>query len=281
MILRCGGVPEHFNYPWHVAIEQGFFSEESIEVQWTDYKGGTGAMCQDLRNNSLDIATLLTEGAVTDIAKGNPSRIHSVYVGSPLIWGIHTGYHSPHMDPDKGGKIRYAISRPGSGSHLMALVDRVQRGLDLSDAEWVTIQNLDGARHSLIHHESDYFLWEKNMTAPYVYAQELRRIGECPTPWPSVALTVTENMLKRNGDLSGLMRALQKAIVFIQHLPDPALSISRMYELKEEDARDWYSRIQWSVGEKLSVSAYNTIGEALLKAEILQTIPPYSVVCFN
>ena len=67
MKIRCGGVPEHFNYPWHIAIEQGFFAAEDIELEWTDYKGGTGAMCQDLRADVIDVATLLTEGAIADI----------------------------------------------------------------------------------------------------------------------------------------------------------------------------------------------------------------------
>jgi sulfonate transport system substrate-binding protein len=281
MIIRCGGVPEHFNYPWHVAINNGFFKEEGLDVSWADYKGGTGAMCKDLRDNKLDIATLLTEGAIADIAKGNPSIIHSVYVNSPLIWGIHTGYNSMHHDPNDGGKIRYAVSRMGSGSHLMALIDRIQRNQNPTDAEWVIIDNLDGARQSLINNESDYFLWEKNMTAPYVYNKELRRIGECPTPWPSVVLTISDQALSAIKDLSGLIRALQKAVDYINDLPDPAKTIATVYDLKEEDAMDWYKRIQWSPGKNLSESIYNTTAKALLDTGILNKIPEYSSICLK
>jgi sulfonate transport system substrate-binding protein len=279
MIIRCGGVPEHFNYPWQVAMDKGYFVEEGLDVLWTDYKGGTGAMCQDLRENKLDIATLLTEGAITDIAKGNPSLIHSIYVDSPLIWGIHTGYHSTHINPDAGGKIRYAVSRMGSGSHLMAIVDRIQRNLSIKDTEWIVVQNLEGARKSLIKDESDYFLWEKNMTAPYVYNKELRRIGECPTPWPSVVLTVNKQLMNSTEDLSGLIRALQKAVTYIQNLPDPAQIIAKTYELKEEDARDWYNHIKWSCGEKLSQSVYATTAKILCEAGILTNAPDYLHVC--
>ena len=279
MKIRCGGVPEHFNYPWHVAIEQGYFAGEGIELEWSDYKGGTGAMCQDLRADAIDIATLLTEGAITDIANGNPSIIDSVYVASPLIWGIHTGAQSVHTNPDAAGPIRYAVSRMGSGSHLMALVDRIQRGLDLSEASWVLIQNLDGARVSLQKNESDYFLWEKNMTAPYVYNGELRRIGECPTPWPSVVLTISKAALDRIGDLSGMYRALQKAIKYIQQLPDPAQKIASVYDLKIEDARDWYARIQWATNETLSEKDFEFTAQALMEAGILKDVPEYNSVC--
>ena len=33
-----------------------------------------------------DIAVILTEGIIKDIAAGNPSKIVQVYVQSPLIW---------------------------------------------------------------------------------------------------------------------------------------------------------------------------------------------------
>jgi len=279
MKIRCGGVPEHFNYPWHVAIEQGYFAAESIELEWTDYKGGTGAMCQDLRADTIDIATLLTEGAIADIANGNPAFIDRIYVSSPLIWGIHTGAQSKHTNPNASGPIKYAVSRMGSGSHLMALVDRMQRGLSLDDASWELIQNLDGARTSLQKNESDYFLWEKNMTAPYVYNGELRRIGECPTPWPSVVITISNAALNRIKNFEGMYRALQKAVTFIQQLPDPAKTIATVYDIKIEDARDWYARIVWGINKPLSNADFDVTANALVEAGILNTKPLYISVC--
>ena len=29
--IRIAGVPEHFNLPWHLAIEEGAFSDRGIE----------------------------------------------------------------------------------------------------------------------------------------------------------------------------------------------------------------------------------------------------------
>ena len=83
--FNIGGVPEHFNLPWYLALEQGLFQQQNVNLTWTDYPGGTGAMAKDLRAGTLDIAVLLTEGIVADIAKGNESKIVQVYVESPLI----------------------------------------------------------------------------------------------------------------------------------------------------------------------------------------------------
>ena len=60
--LKIGGVPEHFNLPWRLAIEEGKFKEAGIELHWSDMTGGTGQMVKGLQAGTLDIAVLLTEG---------------------------------------------------------------------------------------------------------------------------------------------------------------------------------------------------------------------------
>ena len=30
--VRIGGVPEHFNYSWYLALKQGHFKQKNIEV---------------------------------------------------------------------------------------------------------------------------------------------------------------------------------------------------------------------------------------------------------
>ena len=52
--IRIAGVPEHFNLPWHMCIENGEFNEAGIDLQWTDVPEGTGKMCQMLRDNETD-----------------------------------------------------------------------------------------------------------------------------------------------------------------------------------------------------------------------------------
>ena len=88
--LRLGGVPEHFNLPIHLAAERGDFAKHNIRIEWTDFYGGTGQMTKALRADAVDICFLLTEGIIADIIKGNPSKIISAYVKTPLTWGIHT-----------------------------------------------------------------------------------------------------------------------------------------------------------------------------------------------
>ena len=64
--LRLGGVPEHFNLPFHLLQE----ARSSVPFSWQDYPGGTGALCKALESNELDVATVLSEGIVAYNAHG-------------------------------------------------------------------------------------------------------------------------------------------------------------------------------------------------------------------
>ena len=68
MKLKIGGVPEHFNLPWRLAMEEGDFAEGNISLHWEDMAGGTGQMIRGLENKSIDDITSL---CCFSIALGN------------------------------------------------------------------------------------------------------------------------------------------------------------------------------------------------------------------
>jgi ABC-type nitrate/sulfonate/bicarbonate transport system substrate-binding protein len=81
--VRVVGVPEHFNLPWHMALEEGAFEDRGIELEWTDIPEGTGRMADMLAKGETDLAIILTEGVIKAISDGNPSMILQEYIGSP------------------------------------------------------------------------------------------------------------------------------------------------------------------------------------------------------
>ena len=141
--LRIGGVPEHFNLPIHLCIEEGLFAEAGIHVEWVEFPGGTGAMNAALRNDEIDLAVILTEGIIKDIDNGNPSSIVQNYVSSPLIWGVHVADNSDFKTIEDLENTRPAISRYGSGSHTMAYIQAEQLGWKTSEIECIVVNNID------------------------------------------------------------------------------------------------------------------------------------------
>lgn len=156
--LRIGGVPEHFNYPWYLTLKNKEYTKHNINLRWTDFPGGTGQMCSALRNDEVDIAIILTEGIIKDIGEGNPSKIVQTFVKSPLIWGIHVAYNSPYTKVEELENATIAISRYGSGSHLMAIVNAYNLGWDISKLKFKVVGDLQGGIDALTNGVAHYFM---------------------------------------------------------------------------------------------------------------------------
>ena len=245
--LRIGGVPEHFNLPWKLAVADRAFDSIGVEVEFIEHPGGTGAMTAALRAGDLDAALMLTEGAVLDIVTGGDNRLVSIYVESPLIWGIHVNASSAIKNVADIAGQRFAISRYGSGSHLIAIVDTAERGFDSQSMSFVVVDTIDGARAALAAGSADVFLWERHMTQPLVDAGEFRRIGERVVPWPAFVVSARREYLSHSAD--ALRRCLDIAADYAARLKrgaDSAELISTTYEIDLSDASAWLADVRWS-----------------------------------
>ncbi|MDM1379827.1 substrate-binding domain-containing protein [Myroides marinus] len=258
------GVPEHFNLPWHLCIENGEFEELGINLQWTDIPEGTGKMCQMLRNNETDLAVILTEGIVKDISEGNPSTIIQEYVASPLQWGIHVAHNSPfNKVEDLEGK-RIAISRFGSGSHLMAIVHAQKMDWSIDNLQFVIVNTLDNAVKALTEGEADYFMWEHFMTKPVVDKGIFRRLGDCPTPWPSFMIVANNSFLEKNkGLINNLLDCINTTTAEFKMIPSIDRTLATKYNIEIEDIKEWMNMTMWSQ-RQLSERHFNKVQQQLI-----------------
>lgn len=279
--IKMAGVPEHFNMPWHLAIEEGAFEDRGIELEWTDVPEGTGRMCDMLKNGETDMAIILTEGIVKAITEGNPSKIVQSYVASPLLWGIHVGAssHNNSLGDLKNGKI--AISRFGSGSHLMAYVNAQNRGWDTNNLQFEVINNLDGAIEALTSGTADYFMWEHFTTKPIVDKGIFRRIGDCPTPWPCFVIAVREEMLKENKNIvRHILEIINSYTEEFKDIPSIDRTIANAYVQELEDVKEWLSITEWSQ-EPLSRETVVKVQEQLSALNIIKEKKPYAELVTN
>jgi ABC-type nitrate/sulfonate/bicarbonate transport system substrate-binding protein len=282
--VRVGGVPEHFNLAWHLANENDLFTNEGIEIQWRDVPGGTGAMCNALRENELDIAIALTEGVISDIVAGNPSRIIQFFVNSPLRWGIYTSVKNPiHHLSQIAGK-RYAISRYKSGSHLMAFVNARNLGFSIEpNNDFVVVGNIDGARKSLANLESDVFMWEKYMTKPLVDSGEFRFLGECSTPWPCFAVVASNKILQEDPALVvKVMEVVNNTCYNLKYREQEATKmVAWRYNLKLADAQQWFSELEYNYNEVIDEIQLTGILNDLKSLGIIDTLPALETICYS
>lgn len=248
MKIRITGVPEHFNLPWKLAIEENLFKNLNLELIWKDEPSGTGAICKALRDNDVDMAVSLTEGIVLDIEKGNPSTILDVYVKSPLVWGIHTAADRNENSIHEFTKPIYAISRFQSGSHLIAKLEATARNKHIHESQWKEIQNLNNAIESLTKHETDVFFWEKFMTSPFVESNQLKRLGEFPTPWPSFVIVARNEFLKAHeAKIKSVIQIIQQRAALLQKDPNLPTIVSDRFGLALSNTQLWSKTIQWNI----------------------------------
>lgn len=274
--INIGGVPEHFNYPWHFGIENELFKSKGIDLNWKDYPGGTGDMCKDLRSNQLDIAIVLTEGIIKDISIGNPSKIIQTYVESPLLWGVHVSYNSnfKHIKDLKGKTA--AISRMDSGSHLMTYVNAINNKWDIkSDIKFQTVNDIHGGVNALSNGTADYFLWEKFTTKPYVDKKTFRSLGDCATPWPCFMIASTNQFLKKNNNvIEPLLNTINSITKSIKNIINIDQTLSKCYDLNNKDVTNWLKLTNWSQ-KKPSEKEIIEIQKKLMLSEIISDIASY------
>jgi ABC-type nitrate/sulfonate/bicarbonate transport system substrate-binding protein len=267
--LKIAGVPEHFNLPWQLAIENKKFEEVGIDLQWTDIPEGTGKLCQMLRDGSTDIAVILTEGIIKDIVKGNNSKLVQIYVESPLIWGIHVASNSKYKTLADLQNTKVAISRFGSGSELMAYVNADQQGWDKNNLTFEVVNTIDGAVTALTNGIADYFMWEHFMTKPLVEKGIFRRVGDCPTPWPSFVIAVREDVLQENPEeIKKLLEVINKHTRSFKSIPNIDAVLATKFQQKIEDILKWLQLTEWSQNN-LSEEMTETIQNQLLELQII------------
>lgn len=276
--VKIVGVPEHFNLPWQLCIENQEFNEIGINLEWTDIHEGTGKMCQMLRENETDMAVILTEGILKDIANGNQTVIVQQYVSSPLQWGIHVAANSSYQNIEDLNNKKVAISRNGSGSQLMAIVNAKNQGWNTNSLQFEIVNTLDGAIESLTSKESDYFMWDRFMTQPIVDKGIFRRIGVCPTPWPCFVIVARKEFYENNVALvKNILEVINNTTIEFKQIPSIDKTLASRYQQKIEDIQQWLQITNWSQ-KQLTEHNFNNIQNQMIDLELIETKINYSEV---
>ena len=276
--IKIAGVPEHFNLPWHLSLENKEFESQNIDLQWTDVPEGTGKMCQMLRDGETDIAVILTEGIVKDIVAGNTTKIVQIYVHSPLIWGIHVAAKSNYNTLKDIKNTKVAISRLGSGSQLMAYVNANNQGWETDKLQFEIVNTIDGAVEALTNGTADYFMWERFMTKPLVDKGIFRKIADCPTPWPCFVIAVRDEILEKEPKtIRKILDIINKKTIAFKSIPDIDSVLANKYHQKTADIQEWLSLTEWSQ-EQLTEEMLNNIQNQLLKLKIINKIGTFDEI---
>ena len=262
--ILIAGVPEHFNLPWQLGLERRAFIRAGVDLKWRTVPEGTGAMCDLLRKGEIDLAVLVTEGAVRDILNGNPSRIVSNYVDSPLTWGVYVGSKTAIQKPEDLKGVPFAISRFNSGGHLMAMSYAKSQGWALTEKDFVVVNNLKGALERMAGSETLAFLWEKATTSPWVDNGSLRCVDEYRSTWPCFMLVARNEVLEAQGDsVRRVVKVVQDQARGLMEKKSAPDMVAQRYGMSVVAAKDWCGSVRWNTTGNVDVKALQEVSRTL------------------
>ncbi len=263
--LRLGGVPEHFNLPWRLALESGRLDD--LDFSWQDQPGGTGQMLRRLESGELDVVSILTEGTVKAVADGLAATIIQVYVESPLQWGVFVPAASSFVAETELARARIAISGRNSGSHLMAFIQAERMGWTVSDDRFVVVGDLDGAVAAFDAGDADLFLWDQFMTRPLVQAGRFRQVGVQPTPWPSFVIAArNETLLARTTEVGRVVDAVVEHANGLARRDDHIELVAGRYGLDPQTTEAWFDSTRFATRSAMDPAIAAKVLDTLSRA---------------
>lgn len=245
--IKIAGVPEHFNAPWKYALENNLFTAAGLQIEFIEYSTGTGAMCQDLSLEKIDLAVVLTEGIIKHQQADTAVKIISQFIDTPLNWGIYTAKDSAFNTIFDLENARFAISRLGSGSHLMVKILAKNQGWNIDKKQFIKVGGIELLGESILNKKADAFLWEVLTTKPFLDQFQLQQIGILPTPWPCFQIAAAATFAKQ----TTVIETICKIIFGVnqQLNADPTLAatvINKYYNLPQIEILPWLKTVRWT-----------------------------------
>ncbi|KAI7904967.1 uncharacterized protein BX663DRAFT_501197 [Cokeromyces recurvatus] len=231
-------------------------------------------MTSKLQDKSLDLAIALTEGLVAGISKGQDwYKIIGTFVDAPLCWALSTGKNARYTSIDSLNKTNVAISRYGSGSHIMAFVLADQQDWQEQPFEFTVLNNFKAMRDAVNDGTSDFFMWERFTTKPYHDSGEVKKIGSITPDWPAFMFAAHTDILRDNVEVfQKVLKAINHATrEFVEQQDESVKLIMKMLKYPEEDVREWFKTVHYATDHKqVSRQALEITLKTLLKADVVK-----------
>jgi hypothetical protein len=107
------------------------------------------------------------------------------------------------------------------------------------------------------------------MTKPIVDKGIFRRLGDCPTPWPSFVIAVRNEILEKEPNaISKILKIINQTSAKFSSIPSIDKTLALKYNQKVEDIQEWLALTKWSQ-EPLDEKMLNKIQNQLFNLKII------------
>ncbi|KRB89152.1 ABC transporter substrate-binding protein [Noviherbaspirillum sp. Root189] len=225
--IAVGGKNLFYYLPLTIAEQLGYFKDEGLQVEISDFAGGAKAL-QALVGGSADVVSGAYEHTINMQAKGQPITAFVLQGRAPQIVLAVSNKTMPNYKSIadlKGKKI--GVTAPGSSTNMMANFVLAKGGLKPSDVSFIGVGTSAGALSALRSGQIDAIanldpvvtmLQQKNDVKVVADTRTLKDTNEIfGGPMPAATLYTTDAFLKKNPNTAqALTNAMVRALKWLQ-----------------------------------------------------------------
>jgi NitT/TauT family transport system substrate-binding protein len=225
--IAVGGKNLFYYLPLTVAEQLGYFRDEGLQVEISDFAGGAKAL-QALIGGSADVVSGAYEHTINMQAKGQMITAFVLQGRAPqIVLGVSnkTMPNYKSIADLKGKKI--GVTAPGSSTSIMASYVLAKGGLKPSDVSFIGVGTAAGALSALRSGQIDAISNLDPVITMLQQKNDIRVISDTRTmkdtnevfggPMPAATLYAPEAFLKKNPNTAqALTNAMVRALKWIQ-----------------------------------------------------------------
>jgi NitT/TauT family transport system substrate-binding protein len=276
-------------FPWYIAEEQGFFTQEgaSVELVWFPvYSDSITA----LSVGQLDANSQTLSDTLGPLAEGVPLSIVLVNDNSA---GNDAIVAKPSIGSVAELKGKTIATELGAVDHFMLLMALERAGLTQSDIKFVNMAVNDAAPAFIAGQLDAVAVWEPFIT-------QIQKTGngkvlfdsrQLPGLIPDLLVTRADVAANQPEQVAAILRAWYRSLDFIQQQPDKAYTIMAKYaEIDVAEYKDFaggtrlftvadnMEAFQPSSSDVSLATAGKKIGQFLVQQQLIQSVPDLAPV---
>ncbi|MGH2990238.1 MAG: ABC transporter substrate-binding protein [Microbacterium sp.] len=210
--------------PWHVADQEGFFADQGVDVNLTNFTTDND-LNSAFASGKMDVSNVATHTALKLIEAGLDAKIVLLEDVSTAADAILAGPDIGSIEDLEGQRVAY---EEGTTSDILLRYALQQNGMSIDDVEKVPLPAADAGSAAIAGRVPAAVTYEPYLTTALSEDPQFELLytaGENPGLISDVLIVSGDALEERPGQILALMRAWQQAIEFYNSDTGPAQSV--------------------------------------------------------
>jgi len=225
--LAVGGKPLLYYLPLTIAERKGFFKEEGLNVEISDFAGGAKSL-QALIGGSADVVTGAFDHTIQMQAKGQPITAVVLLGRYPgIVLGLTKEAAAKYKSPKDLKGMKIGVTAPGSSTNFMVNYMLAKEGLKPEDVSFIGVGGGPAAVAAMKRGELDGISNLDPVITQLERAGDIVAVADTRTtegssqvyggPYPAAVLYTTPEFITKNPNtVQALTNAFVKTLKWLQ-----------------------------------------------------------------